>query len=506
MTITEQHTLRAAIYARKSTEDSRNPGKSIADQTREARAEVERRGWVLDDALVFEDSGISASRYARGKRRPGFDALVEAIEDGSVDVLVLAELSRASRRISEVGRVLELCADTGVLLVIGGRDVDPTNPADLLLTSVESGMAASESERLSKRALRGARGQAAAGKPAGKNLLGYRRTYDPVTRALLSVDPVPEEAAVIREVCTRLLRGDSLREVAQDLNHRGVPSPYDFVAARQGREPKGAAWSGEQVKRIAINPAYAGLRFHHPEKHRRDSSPSLTKAVWPALITRADHERLVVMLSDPKRRTNGGTRPGAVVHWLSGVAKCGECSHPLRVLTNRGKYRTYTCVQTGCMKVSRTAGPVEDYVREVLFVLLENPTILAAASGADGDDAVQAALAEVDGLTARRDTVRTEIARGHLSAADGAAILSALCESIERAEEHLRAVSLPRRAEDLDLSGLRDRWEGLSPARKRAVADALLSVTVLSMHGRKARTFDPATVRVEPRWDPVGGN
>lgn len=500
MTITEQSTLRAAIYARKSTEDSRNPGKSIADQTREARAEIERRGWQMDESLVFEDSGISASRYARGKRRPGFDALVEAIEDGRIDVLVLAELSRASRRISEVGRVLELCADTGVLLVIGGRDVDPTNPADLLLTSVESGMAASESERLSKRALRGARGQAAAGKPAGKNLLGYRRTYDPVTRALLSVEAVPEEASVIREVCTRLLRGDSLREVAQDFNARGIPSPYDFVAARQGRELKGALWTGEQVKRVAINPAYAGLRFHHPEKHRKDTKPSLTEAVWPALITRAEHERLVTLLSDPKRRTNGRTRPGAVVHWLSGVAKCGECGSPLRVLTNRGKYRSYTCVQAGCMKVSRTAGPVEDYVREVLFVLLDNPTVLAAATGAEGDDAVQRALADVDELTTRRDAVRAEIASGGLSATDGAVILATLGDEIEQAEERLRAVSLPRRAEDLDLTRLRHRWDGMSPARKRAVASTLLSVTVLSMHGRKARKFDPATVRVEPRW------
>jgi hypothetical protein len=152
------------------------------------------------------------------------------------------------------------------------------------------------------------------------------------------------------------------------------------------------------------------------------------------------------------------------------------------------------------MKVSRTAGPVEDYVREVLFVLLDNPTVLAAASRAEGDDAVQDALVAVDELTARRDAVRAEITCGRLSPADGAVILSTLSDDIHQAEERLRAVSLPRRSQDLDLTQLRDRWDEMSPARKRAVADALLSITVLSMRGRKARRFDPATVRVEPRW------
>lgn len=496
-TFAAQAVRRAAIYARKSTEDARNPGKSIADQTREARAEVERRGWMLDDGHVFEDSGISASRHARGKARPGFDSLLDAIENGEIDAVVLAELSRASRRMSVVGVLVELCQATGTLLVIGGREVDLTNPADLLLVSVESGMAAGESERLSLRARRGARGQAQAGKPAGKNMLGYQRIYDDRTKALLAVEPVPDEAAVVREVCTRLLRGDSMREIAQDFNARGVPSPYDFVAVRQGRAPKGAKWTGEQVKRVAVNPAYAGLRVHNP----KDGARSVTVAVWPALVTSAEHERLVAQLTDPKRRSNCGTRPGAVVHWLSGVAQCGECKSKLRVLTNRGKYRHYTCVRPGCMKVSRTAGPVERFVQEVIFALLDNPTVLAAANGQQGDDAVDAAMDAVQVLTARRDEVRGQVVAGALSASDASAILVALGDEIVRAEEKVRALSLPKRAADLDLDGLRDRWEDLSPARKRSIADALVTVEVLSMHGRRSNRFDPATVLVRPRWE-----
>lgn len=493
---------KAALYARRSKEDAKNPGKSIGDQLREARREAEARGYIVDPALEFSDEGISASRYARGKARPGFDALVAAIEAGQVDVLVVAEISRASRRISELGRVLELCADSGTRLVVGGREVDPSDPADLLLSTVEGGMAAGESARLSLRSLRGARGTAQAGKPSGKNLYGYRRVYDPANGRLLAVEPVPAEADVIQEVARRLLAGESLRETAALLNARGEPSPYDAVALRQGRDPKGAEWSGMQVKRLATNPAYAGLRFHHPEKHKSESKPSLTQAIWPAIIDRPTHERLVVLLGDPARRTNGSVRPGAVVHWLSGIAQCGVCGSRLRVLINRHRYRTYTCFAAGCMKVGRAAGPLEDYVAEHIFAVSERPEIVAATSTTGNDDGALAAAAELDALILRQDEVRRLVASGTYSPEDGAPILALLRTDIQAAQERLQAVALPRRAADLDLQDLRLRWEAYSPARKREIARALVKVEVLSMNGRKTRKFDPAFVRVSPAYAP----
>ena len=41
-------------------------------------------------------------------------------------------------------------------------------------------------------------------------------------------------------------------------------------------------------------------------------------------------------------------------------------------------------------------------------------------------------------------------------------------------------------------------WDGLDPARQRAVIDALAAIT-LRPAGRGARVFDPATVSIEPR-------
>lgn len=476
------------MYARKSTEDARNPGKSVADQLREARAEADMRGYVVSEAHVFADDGISASRYARRKVRPGYAALVAAIDAGEVDVVVMAEQSRAARMLSVLGALIELCADRGVRLVLGGRDADPSNPSDALLLGVQASMDAAASDQTRERCLRGARSTALAGKPAGKNQYGLRRIYDPTTRALLEVEEVPEESAIVREIVGRLLAGDALNEIAADLNRRGVPSPYDAVAARCGREPRGAAWVGTQVRRIAVAPAYAGLRVHRG---------NLTEAVWPAIITRAEHERVTAILGDPARRTNAKVRPGAVVHWLSGVAKCGECGAGLRVLTNRGKYRNYVC--PSCMGVSRSADGVEAVAEAYIFAIVERPDVLTAIAQASDMGQGRETFARLDELSARRDNIRALVVAGTLPPDDGAAMLSALAGEIEEADRAVRSLTLPRNVADVVTPDLRERWQSFSAARKREIADALVSVTVLSMHGRKARTFDPSTVRVTPK-------
>ena len=482
--------LRAATYGRKSTTDKANPGKSVADQLREAQAEVETRGFTLDPAHIFADDGVSASRFGKGKKRPGFAGLVTALEAREVDVVVMAEQSRSARRMSVIGTLVELCADNGQTLVIGGRAADPRNPADLVMIGVQAGIDAGESERTSERSRRGARSTARAGKPAGKHLYGYSRTYDPLTRELLEVVEVPEEAAIVREIARRVLAGDSMRQIAIDLNKREVPTPSDAIAVRQGREPKGRQWSGSQLTRMVLLDAYAGQRIH---------KGALTPAVWPALITPGEHERLVAIVRDPARRKNGGGRPGSLVHWLSGVAKCGECGSSMRSLVNRGTYRHYACQKPGCMKVSRAANALEDYVAEYVFAIVENPDAIAAIAGSSDDTPVREALVRLDELGARRANIRSQMAAGSLLPEDGSAVLALIVQEIESTEKALRSMTLPRNVADVVTPDMRSKWESFSPARKRAVTGALVDVRVLSMHGRKTRHFLPEFVSVTPK-------
>ena len=82
-------TNRAAIYARYSTEHQREP--SIDDQVRLWRARAEREG--LEVVEVFSDQAISGAT----SHRAGWQALISAVREGRLDVVITESLDRLSR-------------------------------------------------------------------------------------------------------------------------------------------------------------------------------------------------------------------------------------------------------------------------------------------------------------------------------------------------------------------------------------------------------------------------
>jgi DNA invertase Pin-like site-specific DNA recombinase len=477
---------RAAIYARKSTIDQRNAGKSIRDQVRVCREEVEKRGLVV--VATFEESGKSASRYARKSVvRDQYAALVNLVTSGEVDVIVMAEQSRGTRKVSELGTLMEASAEKGVRWIVGGREVDLDDPADILLTTVQGGMDAGESSRLSKRSKRGARGAALAGKPPAKNLYGYSRVYDPKTTALTSVEIVPSEAAILREIRDRALAGESLRSIAHNLTDRGILSPRDAVSFRMGRPSRGNPWDPSTVRRIAVNPAYAGLRVH------QGVVLDGVKGIWEPIFTPAQHRRLKAKLEAPERKSRDVV-DGGVRHFLSGLAQCGECGGPMRVLTNRGRYRSYVCFSRGCFSVSRTAAPLEAMVRDAVIELAARPAIRKAiAKSKAGDQSSETAWAEIESLTNRLEEVRNAIANGTMTVAFAAPIAADLEAKIEDTRKRAEKVKLPS-LPDVDRATLGDTFDGMEPGQKRAIASAFVDVVVLK--APKSPKFNPEFVRI----------
>ena len=87
----------AAVYARKSTDDSdRNAeARSTARQIESAKRYAEAKGWSVDPRYVFVDDAVSGAEW---KHRPGFNALLAALSPKPpFDVLIVSELSRIGR-------------------------------------------------------------------------------------------------------------------------------------------------------------------------------------------------------------------------------------------------------------------------------------------------------------------------------------------------------------------------------------------------------------------------
>ena len=91
----EKKTLRAAIYARYSSDNQREA--SIEDQLEVCRRYVERQGWTLGEVYVCRQALSGASRF-----RPAFQQMQVDAEQRRFDVVVVEALDRLSRKLADV--------------------------------------------------------------------------------------------------------------------------------------------------------------------------------------------------------------------------------------------------------------------------------------------------------------------------------------------------------------------------------------------------------------------
>ena len=68
----------------------------------------------------FTDDGISGTRFDR----PGFTAMMEEVEAGRVEAIIVKDMSRLGRDYLKVGQVMEILRQRGVRLIAINDSVD----------------------------------------------------------------------------------------------------------------------------------------------------------------------------------------------------------------------------------------------------------------------------------------------------------------------------------------------------------------------------------------------
>ena len=203
----------------------------------------------------------------------------------------------------------------------------------------------------------------------GSRPFGYKIIYHDLgegskrLRRIIGEELEPAEADAVREAVSRVLRGESLRSIAFDFNKRGIKP----AGGKKNGESKIDKWQGSTLRRVLISPRIAGLREHNGEV--------VGKAVWPAIIDEATHDRLVGLLKDPSRRPLNYGRPR--VHPLAGLVYCGSCGGRLVSYLQPRQGRGYGCRKDenpDCeARVRIVAEPLEAYIEGYVIDQWRNP-------------------------------------------------------------------------------------------------------------------------------------
>lgn len=468
---------RVVLYGRVSRDHSE--GKSVDDQLAELRRWAARERVTV--VAEHRDDGISASRYANGKARPGWQKVQDLVLGGEVDMLAVWETSRASRDRAVWSALLAALADVGALLVVGGKIHDPRDPDDGFVLDLGAALAVRESAMTSKRTLRGVESRAAEGRPHGNINLGYKTEFDPDTGKPIRRVLDEPKAAIVVEAARRVLAGESASAVARDFTARGLSTA------------RGGKWNGGNLLRTIAAPAYAGLRVH------RGRVLEGVTGQWPAILTMEQHRRLVAMVNDPTRfSTRTGTH---VKHLLVGVAKCAECGGRIRALSRQRKADrsvVYGCAEKFC--VSRAAEEVDEVVTAVILQILLREDVLKQLAALGKDPEIVAAAEEASRLRAKLDEARRLVDDDRLSLESLADLEARTLPKLRAAEELARPRHVPDVVFEVAGPDAEDRWARTPVAAQREIVRALLEVRIAKAPRRNQHSDpDLESIRITRR-------
>ena len=325
------------------------------------------------------------------------------------DILCAWKLDRISRRAIPMGNLFGWLLENEKTLVCVNDSIDLSTPMGRLIAYVIATIAEGELEAISDRNRASQKKLRELGRwTGGKPVYGY----EAVERDDGGWELVPDSysAAVLVSIIDQVLAGESLSSIADGLNDRGELSPADYIRARAGREPRGHAWTANNIGRILRSPALLGVTTHKGVTVRDASGLPIRKGrqvisqdLWDQL--QAKLEGRSVLSSTRTRKTSP----------LLGVALCGVCGGRMYHRKVYDAYRYYVC-RNGHPVNSVKAEELEEAVGEAFLAayadvpVVEPVFIPASNHQTELDEAVRA----VDEITPLLGTTTSATVRSRL--------------------------------------------------------------------------------------------
>lgn len=450
----------AAIYARISLDDGTALG--VARQVDDCTAEAARRGWTV--AGEYVDNNVSASSR---KPRPEYLRMLADIEAGTIDAVIVWDIDRLTRRPAELETFIDLADKHGLALASVGGEVDLASPQGRLTARIKGSVARHEAEQMGRRLARKAEQTARDGHAAtGPIPFGYERVLVNGVRTFV---PHPTEAAWVRNAYTRVLAGETLRQISLTMTEAGVT----------GR--RGKPFTGNMLGNLLRRPVYAGIRVHKGER--------LGAGLWEPLVELPVFDQVQAILDAPGRFHTRGTAPK---YLLSGIALCGLCGGVMRpkIATSYHRAPAYTCIT--CTRITRAMAPVDEVVTAVIVGRL-GMLDLDLADVDPGEHA--AAREERDAITARMDTAADEYAAGRINARQLARITETLEADLARAESRVTATAPNPALANVAGPGAAAAWERSPLEQRRSIVRSLCTVTILP--SGPGQPFRPEQVQID---------
>ena len=311
---------KVALYVRVSTTSQLEEGYSIEEQKAKLESYCDIKDWHV--YKVYTDGGFSGSTT----ERPALEQLIKDAQSKLFDTVLVYKLDRLSRSQKDTLYLIEdIFLKNNIEFVSLLENFDTSTPFGRAVIGLLSVFAQLEREQIKERMQLGKLGRAKSGKSMmwAKTSYGYNYNKDTGTMTVNEY-----EALAVKEIFTSYLAGMSITKLRDKIN---------------GEYPKQPAWSYRTIRGILANPVYCGLNQYKGQTFQ---------GTHKAIISLDDFEQTQRELAKRQQTAKelSNPRPFQAKYMLSGLAQCGYCHAPLKVILGAvrkdgTRFKRYECYQ-----------------------------------------------------------------------------------------------------------------------------------------------------------------
>ena len=377
----------AAIYVRLSKEDgdvasaAKAESNSISNQKNLIKDFLKDK----DDIIVVServDDGYSGSDF----ERPGFQMMMDDIRRGTVDCVIVKDMSRFGREYIDSGKYIErLFPALGVRFIAVNDHIDSKEESsrDDIVVPFKNLMNDAYCRDISIKIRSHLEVKRRNGEYIGAfTPYGYKKDENDKSRLV----PDLYAAGVVKDIFRMKLHGMSQTAIADRLNEQGILSPMEYKHSLGIRiqdnfkTHEQAEWSSMSVRRVLENEVYVGTLIqgkHSTPNHKIKKIMDKPEEEW--IRIEGNHEPVISKreFAIVQRLLGMDTRTSPnedEVYVLSGLAVCADCGAPMikRNVPAGGKvYSYYICSKNAATKQCGTHRIPKDKLERLVFDVLK---------------------------------------------------------------------------------------------------------------------------------------
>jgi len=361
------------VYERLSRDDGDDKeSNSISTQKNLLEQYAKNNG--LPNPTHFTDDGISGTRFDR----PGFMAMMEEVEAGNVECIVIKDMSRLGRDYLKVGQIMEMLRQRGIRLIAVNDGIDTEKGEDdfLPFRNIMHEWYARDTSKKIKSTFK-TKGM------SGKHCTGtviYGYLWDDKREQWIVDD---EAAEVVRSIFRMTMEGFGPYQISQILTKKEIEIPSVHLARHGEGVNKNKTvkniygWGSSAVVHILRNREYLGhtcnfkTRKHFKDKKSHyvpESEWTIFENTHEAIIDQDTFDNVQRIRNNVRRYPDGWGE----AHPLTGLMYCADCGGKMYVhRTNNGKrIAQYTCSQYSKVPVGVLCGTQHRINAEVVLTLI----------------------------------------------------------------------------------------------------------------------------------------